>query len=120
MPSVSTAASASVSIRNQVFPPGASQTYFMHPPNFPRASRDREPSGRRSIIGGGQRAGKAGSATRSDHYSSILCRVADLLRFVQGTAGWFRPIPPQRDQRGDDCRAEKQPDDAKALQPAEQ
>src|SRR5438105_9883414 len=122
MPSVSAAASASVSIRNQVFPPGASQTYLMHPPNFPMASRYREPSGRCSIIGGGRNAGKAGSATRSDHYSSIFRRVADLLRFVRRTTGGtgrFRPISPQRYQGGHDCRAEKQPDNTEGFQAAE-
>ena len=54
--------------------------------------------------------------------AAFFRRVADLLRFAHGATagtGHFGLIPPKRDQCGHDCRAEKQPDNAKRLQPAE-
>src|SRR5277367_3636044 len=73
MISDSLAASASVSIRNQVFPARASQTYFMHPPIFLSTGWDRQPfaAGAPPSVEG-RRAGTAGPVIRTDQYTSIL------------------------------------------------
>src|ERR1700756_5033537 len=114
MLSDSLAASASVSIRNQVFPPGASQTYFMHPPTF-HTTPSREPSAARAALSAEDNMPTRRSRDSSDHYSSIFSIRCPAVTFFWGgpegdirpglnvlRPGGVGPFPPQRDQCGHD------------------
>src|SRR5207249_2241147 len=137
----SLAASASVSIRNQVFPPGASQTYFMHPPTFHTMSGVANRRGqalhyqRRTTSRQGQV--RVRIAYYSINFSRVLRNGEFFLRASgQGSVSrsgplWptrgrrvacrmgVGPFSPQRDQRGHDRWAEKQPQNPEGFQSAE-
>src|SRR5437762_12808444 len=117
MVSDSATASDSVSMRNHVLPPGASQTYLMIPPNMASGvSRHREGGHAMS------REAKSGlrneSTARSAHLP-LLGGCIDLPGYVRTIIGCFGPLAPQRDESSHQRRPQQQSEQAERLEPAE-
>src|SRR5689334_6133346 len=113
----SATASASVSMRNHVLLPGASQTYLMSPPNMASgANRHRE--------GGHAMSREAKSGLRNESIATsahlpLLGGFVDLPGYIRRIIGCFGPLTPQRDERCHQRRPQKQSQEAERLEPAE-
>src|SRR5579872_3618217 len=134
MVSDSASASPSVSMRNQVLPPGASHTYLMLPPDSEPGAPASRMAGCDVVEAKSRRGGLSTATSAAALPGARLPRLAlnpPRPARAQGRRAARRapqrrrllrrlgPFAPQRDQGGHHRRPDEEAEDAKALQPAE-